>query len=139
MYQTILIIEDHDTVRTLVSDYFAREGFCVTTARDGNEGLLVASHLPPDLILLDVMMSGLDGYGFLQAYRRDHTTPVILLTARSEEGDRVVGTVLGADDYLTRPFALRELVAHIRALLARTSPPAPATQPAHVQPSAHRH
>lgn len=121
MKQTILIVDDHASVRTLVADYLSEQGYKVLMASDGNEGLLIARRARPDLVLLDVMMPGLDGFGFLQAYRRDHTAPVILLTARIEETDKVVGLELGADDYVTKPFGMKELVARIRAVLRRVT------------------
>ena len=123
MKQTILIVDDHANVRTLVTDYLSEQGYGVVAASDGNEGLLVARRLRPDLVLLDVMMPGLDGLGFLQAFRRDYTAPVILLTARIEETDKVVGLELGADDYVTKPFGMKELVARIRAALRRAATP----------------
>ncbi|MCX7790445.1 MAG: response regulator, partial [Chloroflexaceae bacterium] len=104
MKQTILIVDDHASVRTLVADYLSEQGYRVLTASDGNEGLLIARRARPDLVLLDIMMPGLDGLGFLQAYRREQTGAVILLTARIEETDKVVGLELGADDYITKPF-----------------------------------
>lgn len=121
MKATILIVDDHLSVRTLVADYLAEQGYRVLTASDGDEGLMVARRARPDLVLLDVMMPGLDGLGFLQAYRRDFSAPVILLTARVEETDKVVGLELGADDYVTKPFSMKELVARIRAQLRRAA------------------
>jgi DNA-binding response OmpR family regulator len=121
MKQTILVVDDHASVRTLVTDYLTEQGYRVLAASDGNEGLIVARRARPDLVLLDIMMPGLDGFGFLQAYRRDHAAPVILLTARVEETDKVVGLELGADDYITKPFGMKELVARIRAVLRRVN------------------
>lgn len=119
MRQTILVVDDHKSVRTMVADYLEEHGYRVLTAGDGEEALLVARRLRPDLVLLDVMMPGLDGIGFLQAYRRDTSAPVILLTARIEETDKVVGLELGADDYITKPFGMKELLARVRAVLRR--------------------
>ena len=121
MKQTILVVDDHLNVRTLVADYLTEQGYRVLAASDGHEGLAIARRLHPDLVLLDIMMPGLDGLGFVQAYRRDQNGPVILLTARVEETDKVVGLELGADDYITKPFGMKELVARIRAVLRRTS------------------
>ena len=121
MKATILIVDDHQSVRVLVADYLGEQGYRVLTASDGDEGLIIARRTKPDLVLLDVMMPKLDGFGFLQAYRRDCTAPVILLTARIEETDKVVGLELGADDYITKPFGMKELVARIRAVLRRTT------------------
>ncbi|WP_129672105.1 response regulator transcription factor [Candidatus Chloroploca sp. Khr17] len=119
MRATILIIDDHQSVRTMVADYLAEQDYHVVTAADGEEGLVVAKRTKPDLILLDIMMPKLDGLGFLQAFRRDNTAPVIMLTARVEETDKVVGLELGADDYLTKPFGMKELLARVRAHLRR--------------------
>jgi DNA-binding response OmpR family regulator len=121
MKTTILIIDDHASVRTMVADYLAEQGYKVLTASDGNEGLTIARRVRPDLVLLDIMMPGLDGFGFLRDYRRDTPGPVILLTARVDETDKVVGLELGADDYVTKPFGMKELVARIRAVLRRTA------------------
>ncbi len=121
MKATILIVDDHLSVRTLVADYLSSHGYRVLTASDGEEGLIVARRSRPDLVLLDVMMPSLDGFGFLQAFRRDSNAPVILLTARVEETDKVVGLELGADDYVTKPFGMKELVARIRAVLRRVA------------------
>ncbi|NCC31152.1 MAG: response regulator transcription factor [Chloroflexia bacterium] len=121
MRATILIIDDHQSVRTLVAEYLAEHDYHVVTAADGEEGLAVAHRSKPDLVLLDIMMPKLDGLGFLQAFRRDHTAPVLMLTARVEETDKVVGLELGADDYLTKPFSMKELLARVRAHLRRAS------------------
>jgi DNA-binding response OmpR family regulator len=121
MAKTILVVDDHANVRTLIKEYLAEHGFGVVTARDGAEALAVAHHEQPDLILLDVMMPNLDGFAFLQLYRREHSIPIILLTARLAEADKVHGLELGADDYITKPFGMQELVARIRAVLRRTS------------------
>jgi two-component system alkaline phosphatase synthesis response regulator PhoP len=121
MKATILVVDDHLSVRTLVADYLGSQGYRVLTASDGEEGLIVARRSRPELVLLDVMMPGLDGFGFLQAFRRDSSAPVILLTARVEETDKVVGLELGADDYVTKPFGMKELVARIRAVLRRVA------------------
>ena len=120
MGQTILVVDDHANVRTLVKDYLTALGYRVLTARDGAEALAVVGHEPIDLILLDVMMPNLDGFAFLRVYRKEHQVPIILLTARLAEADKVVGLELGADDYVTKPFGMQELVARIRAVLRRT-------------------
>ncbi len=119
MAKTILVVDDKASVRTLVRDYLAQEGFGVVTAENGREALYAARHEKPDLILLDIMMPEMGGYEFLRAYRKERNTPVILLTARIEESDKVLGLELGADDYVTKPFGMRELVARIRAVLRR--------------------
>jgi DNA-binding response OmpR family regulator len=117
--KTILMVDDKLSVLALVQDYLGENGYRVVTARNGREALYAARAEKPDLILLDIMMPEMDGYEFLRVYRRDHDTPVILLTARLEETDKVVGLELGADDYVTKPFGMAELVARIRAVLRR--------------------
>jgi DNA-binding response OmpR family regulator len=117
--KTILVIDDKANIRTLVKDYLTAENFRVVTAEDGQQALYVARHEKPDLVLLDIMMPNMGGFEFLKAYRKEQNTPVILLTARLEESDKVLGLELGADDYVTKPFGLRELVARINAVLRR--------------------
>jgi DNA-binding response OmpR family regulator len=117
--RTILVIDDKASVRQLLQEYLVEEGFRVVSAENGRTALYVARHEKPDLILLDIMMPGMGGYDFMRAYRRESDTPIILLTARVEESDKVLGLELGADDYVTKPFSLRELVARIRAVLRR--------------------
>ena len=119
MPKTILVVDDKASVRTLVRDYLTAENFRVVTASNGRDALFVARDEKPDLILLDIMMPEMTGYEFLQAYRKERNTPVILLTAKLEESDKVLGLELGADDYVTKPFGMRELVARIRAVLRR--------------------
>jgi two-component system, OmpR family, alkaline phosphatase synthesis response regulator PhoP len=125
--KTILVVDDQVSVRRLLQDYLAEEGFRVVTASNGRAALFVARSEKPDLILLDIMMPEMSGYDFIRAYRKERSTPVILLTARPEESDKVLGLELGADDYVTKPFGMRELVARIRAVLRRTEaePPQP--------------
>jgi two-component system alkaline phosphatase synthesis response regulator PhoP len=117
--KTILVVDDKASVRTLVRDYLTEENFRVVTAENGQQALYAARQEKPDLILLDIMMPQMSGTEFLQAYRRESDTPVILLTARLEESDKVLGLELGADDYVTKPFGMRELLARIRAVLRR--------------------
>ena len=128
MTTTILVVDDKASVRKVVRDYLTEEGFRAVTAENGREALYVARHEKPDLILLDIMMPEMGGYEFLRAYRKERNTPIILLTARLEEADKVLGLELGADDYVTKPFGIRELVARIRAVLRRAAPEA--SQPA---------
>jgi DNA-binding response OmpR family regulator len=125
MAKTILVVDDKANVRTLVRDYLTAENFRVVTASNGRDALFVAHNEKPDLILLDIMMPEMTGYEFLQAYRKERNTAVILLTAKLEESDKVLGLELGADDYVTKPFGMRELVARIRAVLRRSAPETP--------------
>lgn len=119
MAKTILVVDDKAGVRVLIQDYLTEQGFRVVTAENGQQALYVARHEKPDLILLDIMMPEMDGYQFIPVYRREANTPIILLTAKLEETDKVLGLELGADDYITKPFGMRELVARIRAVLRR--------------------
>jgi DNA-binding response OmpR family regulator len=125
MPQTILMVDDKANVRTLVREYLTEEGFRVVTAENGQMALYVARQEKPDLILLDIMMPEMDGYQFIRVYRKESAAPIILLTAKPEESDKVLGLELGADDYITKPFSMRELVARIHAVLRRTGNPAP--------------
>jgi two-component system, OmpR family, response regulator ResD len=120
---TILIIEDDPRVIDLVSIYLNKEGFQVTTAGDGEAGLTLAQETLPDLVVLDVMLPGLDGWTVCRRLRglpETEALPIVMLTSRGEEMDRVLGLELGADDYVTKPFSPRELVARIKAVLRRT-------------------
>jgi DNA-binding response OmpR family regulator len=119
MPKTILVVDDKANVRTLVREYLTEEGFRVVTAENGQIALYAARQEKPDLILLDIMMPEMNGFEFIRAYRKESDTPVILLTAKLEESDKVVGLELGADDYITKPFGMRELVARIRSVLRR--------------------
>ncbi len=126
MTKTILVVDDSSNVRTLVREYLTAEGFRVVLAHDGRAALCVARSEKPDLILLDIMMPEMTGYEFIRAYRKERATPIILLTAKLEESDKVLGLELGADDYVTKPFGMRELVARINAVLRRAAAtPAP--------------
>jgi DNA-binding response OmpR family regulator len=119
MTATIMVVDDQSSVRRLLEEYLVEQGFRVLTATDGQHALAMARHEPPDLILLDVMMPKMDGYQFLRQYRQERRTPIIVITAREEETDAVLGLELGADDYVIKPFRMRELVARIRAVLRR--------------------
>ncbi len=119
MAKTILIVDDKASVTQLLDDYLSEHGFRVVIARNGREALFVARHEKPDLVLLDIMMPEMDGYEFMRYFRKERNTPVIMLTAKLEEMDKVVGLELGADDYVTKPFGMAELVARIRAVLRR--------------------
>ena len=119
MARTILVVDDKDNLRKLVKSYLTQEGYRVVTAANGREALFVARAERPDLILLDIMMPELNGFEFIRVYGREQDTPIILLTAKLEETDKVLGLELGADDYITKPFGMRELVARVRAVLRR--------------------
>jgi len=123
--KTILVVDDQSNVRTLLRDYLSAEGFRVALASNGREALFVARHEKPDLILLDIMMPEMGGYEFMRAWRKERDTPIILLTARMDESDKVLGLELGADDYVTKPFGMRELVARIHTVLRRAGQAAP--------------
>ena len=128
MSQTILVVDDEPQIVRFVRAYLEDAGYRVVTASDGQEALFVARHEKPDLVILDLMMPGMDGWDFIRRYRRERDTPVIVLTARVEETDQVLGLELGADDYVTKPFSPRALVARVRAVLRRVqaglAPPA---------------
>jgi len=115
----ILVVDDEPKIVQLVRDYLERAGFAVSTARDGNEALMRARQERPDLIVLDLGLPELDGLEVTRRLRRDSGVPIIMLTARHEETDKVVGLELGADDYVTKPFSPRELEARVRAVLRR--------------------
>jgi DNA-binding response OmpR family regulator len=120
MAQTILVVDDEARIVKLVRDYLERAGFDVLDARDGEAALTVARIEQPDLIVLDLMLPGVDGLDICRRLRQESGVPIIMLTARVEEADRIVGLELGADDYVTKPFSPRELVARVRATLRRT-------------------
>lgn len=122
MPKTVLVVDDKMNIRDLISEYLGEQGYRVVTARDGKEGLFAARHENPDVVLLDIMMPTMDGYEFLRQFRRERGTPVIILTARVEEADAVLGLELGADDYVVKPFRMRELAARVRAVLRRSDP-----------------
>ncbi len=115
----VLVVDDEQSILDLVTSYLRREGYEVHTAMDGRAGLQAARALQPDLIVLDVMLPGMDGIELLTRLRRESDVYVIMLTAKSEEMDKIVGLSVGADDYLTKPFSPRELVARVKAALRR--------------------
>jgi DNA-binding response OmpR family regulator len=117
--KTILVVDDEKRLVSLVSEYLQKSGYRVVEAYDGREALSAARHEKPDLIVLDVMMPEMDGYEFMAAHRKEADTPIILLTARVEDEEKVIGLEMGADDYITKPFRPRELVARVRAVLRR--------------------
>ncbi len=115
----ILVVDDEQSIINLVTAYLRQEGYDVYTAMDGPAGLKAARSLRPDLVVLDVMLPGMDGIELLAQLRRESDVYVIMLTAKSEETDKIVGLSMGADDYLTKPFSPRELVARVKAALRR--------------------
>jgi two-component system alkaline phosphatase synthesis response regulator PhoP len=117
--KTILVVDDKANVRALIREYLETQGFRVVAADNGQNALFTARQEKPDLVLLDIMMPEMDGFEFIRTYRKESDTPVILLTARLEESDKVVGLELGADDYITKPFGMRELVARIHTVMRR--------------------
>ncbi len=125
--QTILVVDDEPGIVTIARDYLDRAGFRVVTASDGLTALRLARTERPSLLVLDLMLPGMDGLDIARALREDPATralPIIMLTARVEEADRLIGLELGADDYITKPFSPRELVARVRAVLRRRPGPA---------------
>jgi DNA-binding response OmpR family regulator len=117
--RTVLVVDDEPTVRDVVGQYLTRDGFRVVTTGDGREVEQLVERESPDLVVLDVMLPGIGGLELCRAIHARWAIPVILLTARSQETDRIVGLELGADDYVTKPFSPRELVARVRAVLRR--------------------
>ncbi|HLF72160.1 MAG TPA: response regulator transcription factor [Dehalococcoidia bacterium] len=121
--KTVLVVDDEPTLVATLRYNLEREGYRVVTASDGEKALAVARAERPDLLVLDLMLPVIDGLEVCRILRREMSTPIIMLTARAEEVDKVVGLEIGADDYLTKPFGTRELLARIRALLRRTTSP----------------
>ncbi|MBN9315708.1 MAG: response regulator [Devosia sp.] len=117
----ILIVDDHREIRELLAKFFTRNGLRVSVANGGGEMRQLMRNGAPDLIVLDIMMPGEDGLSLCRQVRQDSDIPIILLTAVSEETDKVVGLELGADDYVTKPFNPRELLARVRAILRRAA------------------
>lgn len=118
--KTVLVVEDEESLASTLSYNLRKNGFNVVSAADGVEGLAAARRLRPDVIVLDLMLPKMDGMELCRRVRSDSDVPIIMLTARGEEMDRVVGLEMGADDYLTKPFSMRELMARVRALLRRS-------------------
>lgn len=117
----IILVDDEPEILALVRDYLSREGFKVLTAANGNEGTKLIEREKPDLVLLDWMLPGMSGLEMCKHLRETSTIPIIMLTAKSEEIDRVLGLEFGADDYIVKPFSLRELAARIKTVLRRSS------------------
>ena len=119
MNELILVVDDEPKIVKLARDYLEKAGFQVLTAGDGQTALAMARTEKPDLIVLDLMLPGMDGLDVCRAIRRESDVPIVMLTARVEETDQVTGLELGADDYITKPFSPRALVARVRAVLRR--------------------
>jgi DNA-binding response OmpR family regulator len=122
MKRKILVVDDTKNVLLLLNDFLTSQDFEVLTAADGREALTVVHESDPDLILLDIMMPNMDGYQFISHLRRESSIPVIMITAKQQEADVIHGFDLGADDYITKPFRLRELLVRMRAVLRRAGP-----------------
>ncbi len=118
--KTILLVDDEPKIAALARDYLEHAGFAVIVAGDGPGAVVLARSRRPDLVVLDLGLPGLDGLDVARALRRDSDVPIVMLTARTDEADRIAGLELGADDYVTKPFSPRELVARVRAILRRT-------------------
>ena len=125
MPSTILVADDEPSIAQLAKLYLSKEGYTVHTAHDGQEALDAARRLKPDLLVLDLMMPRVDGWEVTRRLRKDSAIPIIMLTARADDVDKIVGLELGADDYLPKPFNPRELVARVKAVLRRTQASAP--------------
>jgi two-component system alkaline phosphatase synthesis response regulator PhoP len=130
--KTILVVDDEPKIATLARDYLEHAGFAVLTAGDGPSALSTVRQHHPDLVVLDLGLPGLDGLDVTRELRRDSTIPIVMLTARDDEFDKLLGLELGADDYLTKPFSPRELVARVRAVLRRADRAPEATESIHV-------
>jgi DNA-binding response OmpR family regulator len=142
--QLICVIEDEEVIASAVAARLRAEGFAVEVAHDGPAGVALCDRVRPDLVVLDLMLPGLDGLEVCRRLQRDRQVPVLMLTARAEEADLLVGLAVGADDYVTKPFSPRELVARVRALLRRVErrPPPPgerlAIGPLEIDPAGRR-
>ena len=121
MAVSVLVVEDDKNIAQLLQMYLEKEGYAVTVAADGGQGLSKFRAIKPDLVLLDVMMPVMDGWAVCRTIRTESQTPIIMLTAKGETDDKVVGLRTGADDYITKPFEMREVLARIEAVLRRTS------------------
>ena len=120
MATSVLIVEDDRSIQELLQMYLEKEGYAVTVAGDGGQGLQKFRAIKPDIVLLDVMMPVMDGWAVCRAIRSESQTPIIMLTAKGETEDKITGLKTGADDYVTKPFEMRELLARIEAVLRRT-------------------
>lgn len=121
LQQTILVVDDEPEIVTICRDYLEAGGYVVISAENGPDALTAARQHQPDLIVLDLMLPGMNGLDVCRTLRRESDTPIIMLTARVEESDKLIGLELGADDYITKPFSARELVARVRVVLRRVA------------------
>lgn len=128
MSPTVLVVDDEPTIREVVVSYLEREGYDTLEAADGRQAQLLLERTTPHLVVLDLMLPGMDGLELCRWIRSNSDLPVIMLTARGEEADRIVGLELGADDYVTKPFSPRELVARVRTVLRRASAETPTSE-----------
>jgi DNA-binding response OmpR family regulator len=119
MPQKILVVDDEQNIRDLTTIYLEKEGFAVETAEDGQDAIARFQQMQPAMVVLDLMMPGMDGFEVCRELRRDHDVPILMLTARSDDVDKIVGLEIGADDYMTKPFNPREMVARVKAILRR--------------------
>ncbi|MBN2248584.1 MAG: response regulator transcription factor [Coriobacteriia bacterium] len=123
MSREVLVVDDNEKIVSVLSAYLEQEGFTVRAAYDGPSALAEVARHVPDIALLDVMLPGIDGIELTRRFQREHALPVILVTARSEEVDRLIGLEIGADDYISKPFSPREVVARVKAVLRRSDGP----------------
>jgi len=121
--KTVLLVDDEEQIRELLSLYFTQEDFTVAEAADGAEALLKLQQVRPDIIILDIMMPVLDGIEVCQQIRKHSSVPIIMLTSRTQDDDRILGLEIGADDYVAKPFNPKEVVARVKAVLRRTAAP----------------
>ena len=124
----LLLVEDEESIGSLVSAYLEQTGYRVAWVRSGEEALSTFDQLEPRMVILDIGLPGADGFDICRALRTRSTVPILMLTARDEEADRVAGLEVGADDYVSKPFSPRELAARVKAVLRRSEPSAPSTQ-----------
>lgn len=142
-YATILVVDDEPAIVKTVRAYLENEGYTVHAATDGPSALKAARSFRPDLVILDIMLPGMDGIEVLRTLQKESDVYVLMLTAKSDETDKIVGLSVGADDYLTKPFSPRELVARVKAILRRgrggiTTEPALSFRRLHIDPNAHK-
>jgi DNA-binding response OmpR family regulator len=125
MSKTVLVVDDEERLTSLVKTYLEQSGYRAVAASNGRDALFVARQEKPDLIILDMMMPEMDGVEFMRQHRKERETPIIMLTAKVEDTDKLLGLEMGADDYVTKPFSPRELIARVRAVLRRAGQSAP--------------